>query len=64
MSTYCDFCRHSIFGSTCGFMGKELQNPITKEKTYYCYDCYPKAVEILLADLRLNDYLNNKDKNG
>ncbi len=52
--TYCCLCRYSIAGSG-GWYGKEMLNKITGEKHYYCYTCYPKAVDIYIAELKLNE---------
>lgn len=50
---FCRLCRHSISGSG-GFFGKELNG------ANYCFTCYPKAVDIFLAEQRLEDYMSAK----
>ena len=36
-----------------GFFGRELFNKIKNEKHYYCFNCYSKAVDMYVADLKL-----------
>lgn len=60
--SFCCFCRFTIMGSF-GYYGKQLKNTITGVTHTYCFGCYPKAVDVLLADLRLKDYLVAKNDN-
>lgn len=45
---YCELCRYSIQGSV-GFFGRFLK----ETGKAYCFTCYPKAVDMYIADLRL-----------
>ena len=52
--SYCCLCRYSISGSG-GYSGRGFENKITNETHYYCYTCYPKAIDIYVADLKRLD---------
>lgn len=45
---YCAMCRYSITGSS-GYHGKQI------EDRAYCYKCYPLAVEVWLAEKKVED---------
>ena len=50
---YCCICRYSIMNSG-GFHGKTFLNKLTGKTHFYCVNCYPKAIEIYCADLKLS----------
>ena len=47
---FCNFCRRNLLSSYTGMAaGKVVGDEL------YCYDCYPKAVDVYLADKRLEE---------
>lgn len=52
--SYCCICRYSIMSSG-GYYGRALENKIEGRTHYYCVNCYPKAIEIYIAEMKLKN---------